>query len=85
MITSSIKKTIINEWSEDFRSLSIYTQNKLYKILGPFIIGLELSKLSWSDEFRPTFKCYPLWKSGIKNCLEEPVFLEEIYNKKDFN
>lgn len=82
MITNSIKKEIINEWSEDFRHLSVYTQNKLYRVLGPFVIGLELSKLPWSEEFRPTFTCYPLWKSDVKKCLEESIFLEEIDNKK---
>lgn len=84
MIANDIKKQIIDEWSKEFVDLSAYTQNKLYKILGAFVIGIEILSLPRTEEYRPIFVCYPLWKSDIKKCLDEPIFLLEIYNKKGF-
>ena len=84
MIENSIKREIINDWAENFPELSIYSQNKLYKICGPFVFGVELLSLPRSEDYRPIFVCYPLWKSDIKLCLDEPIFMEEIRNKKGF-
>jgi hypothetical protein len=84
MITNSLKKEIISEWFKGFPELSVYSQNKLYKVLCPFVIGLEIFKLPRSEDFRPIFVCYPLWKSELKQCLDEPIFMQEIYDKKGF-
>lgn len=84
MIASSIKKEIINNWSDNFATLSVYAQNKLYKICGPFVLGIEILNLPRTEDYRPIFVCYPLWKFRIKECLEEPVFIQEIYDKKGF-
>lgn len=82
MTTNNIKKEIISEWSSYLQDLSIYDQNKLYRLTGAFITGIELCKLPKVDKFRPTFKCYPLWKPDIKKCWEETVFLIEIKNNR---
>lgn len=84
MIASNIKKEIIRDWSDNFADLSVYTQNKLYKICGAFLLGIEILSLPRSEDYRPIFVCYPLWKVNIRQCLEEPVFIQEIYNKKGF-
>ncbi|MDR7212730.1 hypothetical protein [Flavobacterium piscis] len=84
MIASNIKKEIINNWSDDFEDLSVYAQNKLYKICGAFIFGIEILNLPRTESYRPIFVCYPLWKADIKQCLEEPIFIQEIYNIKSF-
>jgi hypothetical protein len=82
LIASNIKKGIINDWSNDFTDLSIYAQNKLYKIAGAFVFCIL--SLPGKEDYRQIFVCYPLWKSGIKQCLDEPIFMQEIYNKKGF-
>lgn len=82
MIENSIKREIINDWAENFPELSIYTQNKLYKICGPFVFGIELLSLPRTEDYRPVFVCYPFWKPGVKECLDEPFFIEETRNKK---
>ena len=64
--------------------MSVYAQNKLYKICGTFILGIEILSLPRTEDYRPIFSCYPLWKPRIKQCFEEPVFIQEIYNKKGF-
>jgi hypothetical protein len=83
MIESNIKKSVINDWAKEFTELSVYMQSKLYKILGPFIVGIEIVSLPGAKDYRPIFVCYPLWKSDIKKCLDEPVFMQEISNKKN--
>lgn len=83
MIEGKLKKEVINNWSNEFVDLSVYAQNKLYKICGPFILGLEISILSKKPEYRPTFVVYPLWKTSEILCLDEPIFMQEIYNKKN--
>jgi hypothetical protein len=81
-IANSIKKDILNDWSKGFQGLSPYTQNKLYKVIGPFVTGVEIFKLPRADDYRPYFVCYPLWKSNEKECLDEPIILQEIKNKR---
>lgn len=82
MIANNIKKEIINNWSNAFKDLSVYAQNKIYKVYGAFVFGIEIISLPRKEDYRPIFVCYPLWKSGIKQCLEEPIFMQEIYNEK---
>lgn len=82
MTSSNIKKGIIDKWSSSFDGLSVYSQNKLYKVCGAYILGIELLNLPRKDEYRPIFVCYPLWKPELKQCLDEPIFIQEIYNKR---
>jgi hypothetical protein len=35
-----------------------------------------------SDEYRPHFVIYPLWKKDLKASLDCPIVLNEYYNKK---
>ncbi|MBE9576981.1 hypothetical protein [Flavobacterium proteolyticum] len=77
-----IKKRATEEWLSSIPQLSAFAQNKLYRVVGCFIIGVELVKLPKLEEYRPHFVLYPLWKSGLKNCLDNPTILFEINNKK---
>lgn len=77
-----IKKIIVEDWLKDFPQLSPFSQNKLYKILGPTIVGIELINLPRSENYRPHFVIYPLWKSSVKSCLDNPVILNQIYNRR---
>lgn len=84
MIERRIKKEIINNWSNHFIDLSIYSQNKIYKIIGSFILGIEILSIPRSEKFRPIFVCYPLWRENVKKCLDEPIFTKELHNNKGF-
>ncbi len=84
MIANSVKKEAINNWSDEFVDLSIYAQNKLYKKCGPFLLGIEILNLPRTEDYRPIFVCYPLWKVDIKQCLDESIFIQEISNSKGF-
>ncbi len=78
----AIKKKITEEWLNAFPHLTGYAQNKLYKVVGPTIIGIELIKLPRTEEYRPHFVIYPLWKNDLRKCLNSPIILQELYNKK---
>lgn len=77
-----IKKRVAEEWLSFVPQLSAFAQNKLYRIVGCCIIGVELVKLPKVEDYRPHFVLYPLWKSDLKNCLHSPTILMEISNKK---
>lgn len=79
---SKTKKLTTEQWVKDFPDLSLYTQNKLYKIIGPFVFGIELIKLPRIEEYRPHFVIYSLWKNDAKSCFEYPVLLQEFFNNK---
>jgi hypothetical protein len=81
-ISNEIKKNITKDWLGEFPELSAFAQNKLYKILGPILIGIEIFKQPRADDYRPYFVSYPLWEIDIKKCLEEPIILQEMRNKK---
>jgi hypothetical protein len=70
------------DWENALPQLTLYAKNKLYKRVGPLIVGIELVKLPMSDEYRPHFVLYPLWKKDVKTSLDYPIILNEYYNKK---
>ncbi len=77
-----IKKGVTEEWLSSIPQLSVFAQNKLYRVVGCSIVGVELVKLPKVEDYRPHFVLYPLWKSDLKNCLDSPTILLEISNKK---
>ena len=81
-IESKIKKEIVQKWNLEFPNLSQFAQNKLYKILGSIVGGIEIFNQPRSDDYRPYIVWYPLWKSNLKECFREPIILQEIRNKK---
>lgn len=83
-IDKTIKNKIANDWQDNFNELTIYSQNNFYKIVGCLVVGIELIKLPRTDEYRPYFVIYPLWKKDLKQCLDIPIILQEFYNKNGF-
>jgi hypothetical protein len=81
-MSKELKKQIIFDWHKVFPALTIYSTNRLYKVLGCLVIGIELIKLPRVEKYRPHFVLYPLWKKNIKECLENPIMLGEFYNEK---
>ena len=81
-IEKEIKKKITEEWVSSVPQLSAFTQNKLYRIVGCSIIGIELIKLPHSEEYRPHFVFYPLWKNDVKKCLDAPFIYFALRNNK---
>lgn len=81
-IDEELKRKVIEAWQNAFPQLSLYAQNKLYKVVGSIVIGLELIKLPRTDEYRPHFVIYPLWKEDVKSSLDSPIIIKEYYNKK---
>lgn len=79
------RKEILQNWMEVFTSLKVYGQNKLYKIIGPFIVGIELIKLPRVEEYRPHFVIYPLYGNNLGtdllSCLKYPIVMHQFYNK----
>lgn len=79
-----IKKRIAEEWLNFIPQLTFYSQNKFYRVVGCNIIGVELIKLPYSEDYRPHFVCYSLWKNDIKKCMDVPYIYFALNNKKGF-
>lgn len=77
-----LKKQVAKDWQCAFPQLTVFAHNNFYKMVGPIIAGLELIKLPRTEEYRPHFVCYPLWKQNLDACFEFPIILKEFYNKK---
>ncbi len=73
-----IKKNTVLGWLKTFPSLNKFTQNKLYQGVGPFLCGIELTQLPRTRGYRPHFAVYPLWKKGVKECLDTPSILKSF-------
>ena len=82
MEIGKIKKQITNDWLKSFPNLYPYAQNKLYKIVGCYIVGIELIKLPRIESYRPHFVLYPLYKANVESCLHSPILMYEFYNNK---
>jgi len=83
-IDKETKKKVIGDWQNAFPQLSFYAQNKLYKVVGSIVIGLELIKSPFTVTYSPYFVMYPLWKEDIKASLDYPILLKDFKNKKGF-
>jgi hypothetical protein len=81
-----VKKRITGDWSPHFPGLAPYAPNKLYKLIGPLVAGIELTALPRSENYRPHLVMYPLWGNqwgnDVKACLQAPDVLLEFTNKK---
>lgn len=61
------KKKIVDDWKEAFPELSAFSTIKLYKVIGPVVVGLELPSVPYSkDEYRIYFVSYPPLERGRK-------------------
>lgn len=83
-IDKKIKKKVIGDWQNAFPQLTLYTQNKLYKVVGSCIIGIELIKSPHTENYSPYFVIYPIWKKDVKTSLDYPILLKYFKNKKGF-
>jgi hypothetical protein len=79
------KSEIRKLWLKNFPSLKVFGADKLYKIVGPFIIGIELINLPRIKEYKPHFVLFPLYGNNLgndlKNCLKYPKILFQLYKK----
>ena len=44
-VSNDERKTVAKDWLAEFPDLTLYSPYKLYRIAGPLIMGLELTKL----------------------------------------
>lgn len=79
---SQAKKQITEVWLNAFPQLRPYSQDKLYKIIGCFVVGLELIKLPRIDNYRPHLAWYPLYKNKVDDCLKSPLLHDQFYHAK---
>lgn len=83
-IDKKFKKKLIEDWQNAFPQLTLYSQNKLYKVVGSCIIGIELVKSPHTENYCPYFVIYPIWQKDVKTNLNYPIFLKDFKNKKGF-
>lgn len=81
-IDKKIKKKVIEDWQNAFPQLTMYAQNKLYKVVGPCVLGIELIKSPHTESYSPYFVLYPIWKRDINASLDYPIFLRDFKNKR---
>lgn len=83
-IDKTIKKKVIEDWQNAFPQLTIYAQNKLYKVVGSCVLGIELIKSPHTESYSPYFVLYPIWQKDIKASLDYPIYLSDFKNKKGY-
>ena len=83
-IDKAIKRKGIEEWRHAFPQLTLYSQNKLYKVVGSCILGIEFIQSPHIENYTPYFVIYPIWKKDVKASLDYPIFLKDFKNKKGF-
>ncbi|WP_312788854.1 hypothetical protein [Sphingobacterium sp.] len=77
-----IKKKVTEDWLNSFPHLSPFAQNKLYKIIGCLIFGIEAVNVPNIEGYKPHIVIYPLWMHDVKKCLDTPSLYICIVNKK---
>lgn len=83
-IDKAIKKKVIEDWQNAFPQLTMYAQNKLYKVVGSCVLGIELIKSPHTESYSPYFVLYPIWKKDVKVSLDYPILLRDFKNKKGY-
>ena len=84
MVSLNKKKEVLNDWCEAFPCLSKYSPSTLFMTLDIALIGLSLERLPRCEEYRPLLICYPLWRENNKKNLDEPIFMREISDRRNF-
>lgn len=79
---SKLKNLVITQWLEAFPTLRPFTQAKLYKVVGPFLQGINIEALSGA-RYRPHFALYPLYEKTIEESLKYPPLYFEFFNEKN--
>lgn len=82
------RKEIDQIWQNSLSELRPYKLGRLYKIIGPFVAGIELIRLPFKNYFRPHFVVYSFWRRpdgeiDAADCFREPIILSGIRNKKN--
>lgn len=73
------KKEIMNSWNLYFPELKPIGKNKLLRIIGPVIYGIELIFVTNMGWYKPHVVMYPLWGNKFGNDIKN-VFLGPILN-----
>ena len=81
-IDKEMKKEVAKDWLNAFPQLSAFAQNKLYKVVGSCIMGMELIKSPFAENYSPYFVIYSLWQNDAKTCLAVPVLMRRLKNQK---
>lgn len=71
-VPNSIKKAIAKDWINEFPNSLAYTQNKLYKIIGPYVVGIEIFNLPRAEDYCPYFVVHELWDKTLNEFLKDP-------------
>jgi len=88
-IDNQTKKTVAQIWLNAFPTLHRYSNTKLFKFFGPFIMGIELIRLRFGDDYQPNFVLYPLYGNSfgndLKSCLRYSIMNVEFRDHKNFS
>lgn len=82
MDIKEIKKKIKEDWIDAFPHLSAFAQNKFYKTVGCFVIGIEAVNIPNIEGYKPHLVLYSLWDEDLKKSLETPYVYQCIVNNK---
>jgi hypothetical protein len=77
-----LQKKMMNDWREEFHEFKLYTPVKLFKVVGPLVMGIEMQNLLGNEEYRPHLSCYGLWGEGLNDSLKCPAVYVEHHNRK---
>lgn len=77
-----LQKKMMNDWRSEFSEFKLYSPVKLFKVVGPLIMGIEMQTLLGNDEYRPHLTCYGLWGGGLRESLKYPAIYVEHRNRK---
>ena len=83
MASTKEKKEIYKLWGEAFPCLTAFSPTTFYMTLDIAVIGIKLIGLRGQDEYRPHFMCYPLWRENNEMNMNEPIFMQQMYNAKN--
>lgn len=83
-IDKLIKKRVTEDWLNIFSHLSAFNRDKLYKVIGPCLVGIELVNSPYMESYSPHFVIYPLWKKDVRTSLNYPILLKDFKNIKGF-
>lgn len=73
-------KQVKNNWLEAFPKLKPIGTNKFFEILGPILIGIELVKSSYGDEYKPYLVVCSFWNSDVLNNKLESELKRRLNN-----
>jgi hypothetical protein len=82
-MNSKLLSKYSKDWSMAFPDLACLKPHKMYRNVGPLVVGIELNSRPGYDSYEAYFVIAGLWRQDVKECLTKEVIFAGIQDSRN--